>query len=302
MPDYMFDGAFDKDKVDECKTAGAVAMSHYLTGQHAQTSAQPQDIRAAGMGAVLNYERAAGELVGASRAKGQEVARAALAGVDADCPRDGTVAIYFSVDVFVAGDRLSVCDEAFAGINDVVGDAFIVKTYGEGALIDHLVAKGLVEGKQWLSASSSFPGYNPHSNNVCLVQQVGAFVPGTDRNLITDTDAIGAWWPAGSVHNIGDDMSAAEVAAINKHTDDALSAFWATIGGDQKVDLTRLGNAVHAGPDGLAGTLAAMAAKVAALTALVQAAGGLTAAQAQQIADTAAAKAVDGITVTVHSD
>jgi hypothetical protein len=208
MPAYMFDGAYDADMIDECKAAGGIAMSHYLTGTHAGTSAQPHAIRAKGMGAVENYERAAGELVGASRSDGQDIARRALGGVDPDCPRDGTIAVYFSVDVAVALRDITACDNGFAGINDILGSAFIPKTYAEGALIDHLVGKGLVQSKQWLSASSSYPGYNPDSGNVCMVQQVGTFVPKTDRNLITDPYAIGAWWPDNSPYVLGDDPMA----------------------------------------------------------------------------------------------
>ena len=198
----MYDGAYDSAEIPAAKTAGAIAMSYYIVGPFAASSASPGPVRGAGLGSVLNWERAPNALVGATRAQGQAIGQEALAAIDPACPRDGSVGIYFSVDVNVAMGSVAVCDECFRGINDILAGKFKVKCYAEGAVIDHLVSLGLVQGKQWLSASSSFPGYNPSDVNVCMVQQIATDVPNTDRNVVTDPYALDAWWPDGSIYGV----------------------------------------------------------------------------------------------------
>jgi hypothetical protein len=230
------------------------------------------------MGAVLTWEVAPAALVGASRRTGYSIGVEAINAVDPACPRDGSVAIYFAVDVEVSLDAIGTCDEAFRGLNDACAPAFKVKVYGEGALIDHLVGGGLVVGKQWLSASTSYPGYAPQDTDVCIVQQVGTDVPNTDRNLVTDPYAVDAWWPVGSPYG-GDDMPLSEqdIAAVAQAVKDAI--------GDE------LANAVWAGRDGIGrgrftqpwpgwldgrgvtGRLNELEAKVDALTAALAKAG-----------------------------
>lgn len=203
---FMYDAAFAPN-LAACKARGAVAMSHYLTGTYGGTSAQPRAIRAAGMGAVFNWERDPGALIGASREQGRNIAVEALAAIDPAAPR-GKIACYFSVDKDVLNSRLGSCDQGFLGIRDVLGTAVRPAVYGELGLIDHLVSSRILTGKHWLSMSEGFsaPGtYDPASPNVCLVQMhdikgnwIGTDVPGTDRNTVTDAHALGAWWPDNS--------------------------------------------------------------------------------------------------------
>ncbi|MGZ4524099.1 MAG: hypothetical protein ACXVXO_11895 [Mycobacteriaceae bacterium] len=193
------------------RQAGGVAVNHYLTGIYAGSSTQPRLARAAGLGCILTYEQGPSELVGTSRAYGRMVGqRAVTAAVAAGAPADGSVAIFFSVDVNVAnaGD----CDQAFLGIRDACAGKFQVRAYAQGSVIDHLAAAGITGGKGWLAAPTSWPGFNPSSPNVCLVQRVGTDVPGTDLNDITDINALGAWWPDGSPY--GDDMTPDECRAV----------------------------------------------------------------------------------------
>ena len=210
----MYDGAYDATEIAAAKAAGAIAMSHYLVGPYASTSAQPAAIRADGLGAVMNWERDPTALIGASRAQGQAIAQEAIAAVDPGCPRGGTVGIYFSVDAIVALSGITSCDASFLGLNDVCRGKFKVKAYGEGALIDHLVQTGLVQGKQWLSASSSFPDYNPNDLNVCMTQQVGTDVPNTDKNIISDPHALDAWWPDNSPYGADMPLSQADADLV----------------------------------------------------------------------------------------
>ena len=202
----MYDAAYGQTlDLPDCRRRGAIAISHYVTGQYATTSPQPAAIRAAGMGALLNWERTAGALVGLSRFGGQAIGREFLNVADPACPQDGTVAGYFSVDVDVAAGNLDACDQAFLGIDDVLRGHFRTAVYGEGDLIDHLVSSNILHGKHWLSMSEGFGGFNAMSPNVCVVQMhdaagnwIGTDLPATDRNTVTDPYALNAWWNDGS--------------------------------------------------------------------------------------------------------
>lgn len=200
---YGYDAAYPPPPAT-IKAAGGVLMAVYLTAKYAVPTSRCAQIRATGLGVLLNYEEGAAELVTAGRSGGQAAARRALAAAIADgAPASNTLGIYFSVDVNVSPGQFAAVGAAFDGINDVLRGKFLVHVYGEGALIDYLIATGRVVGRQWLSASTSFPGFNADSPNVGLVQLVGTNVPGTDQNTITNAAGLDAWWPAGSPY--GDD-------------------------------------------------------------------------------------------------
>lgn len=195
-----YDAAFAPN-LDLVVQHGGVAVNHYLTGSYASTSCQPAAAHAANLGSILTYEEGASELVGASRNDGQVVGRKILSALQGQgVPLDGTVAVYPSVDIEVAAGAVGACDQAFLGIRDVLAGKVSIRCYGEGALIDHLAAMHLTDGPGWLSGSTSFPGYQPDDVNVCLVQTAGD-IPGTDKNLVTNIAALGAWWPAGSQYS-----------------------------------------------------------------------------------------------------
>lgn len=202
MTVYVYDAASAKD-INAEVAAGAIGVAVYLTGSFAVSAAWCATIHARGLAVFLNYEQAADELVYAGRAGGQGAGQRALsAAIALGAPANNTCAIAYSVDVNVPGSQFAQVGAAFDGINDVTHGKFQTHVYGEGALIDYLVATGRVTGKQWLSASSSFPGFNPASQNVALVQQVGSPVPNTDQNVVTDIN-FGGWWPPGSPHSAG---------------------------------------------------------------------------------------------------
>lgn len=289
---YMYDAAFAPANLAIWKRPNVIAGSHYVTGSYASSSAQPHALRAIGLGAQLNWERMPAALVGATREHGRNIAVEFLSGLDKDCPRNGSLGAYMSVDVDVPNNTAgySSCDEGFRGINDVLrpqaGPLFMVKTYGEIGLIEHLVAAGLVQGKQWLSMSEGFstPGhYGATSEHVCMVQMhdsrgnwIGTDLLSTDRNTITDPHAAGIWWPDNSPYATEDDMSPEDVkkmfdqlAAIRTHQDDyygdphrkysalqlsaKLDRILASVGGlkNGAVDVTELADALAAelGPD-----------------------------------------------------
>lgn len=241
----MYDAATSPD-LRTCKAHGAIAMSHYLTRSYAGTSPQPDAVRKLGMGVLLNAEGYAAELKGASRAKGRSFAEEALDALEEGVPRNGTVKIAYSVDTDLTD--LTVCDEAFRGINDVhTGEktGIQVGLYGEGGLIERLHKLGLVQGGQWLSMSEGFGGFQHAlaSGLVAVVQMhdargnwIGTDIPGTDRNTVINPHTLGAWWPDGSPYAQEDDMSAADVKAINNHTDAAIAkVIDAVNAGDRRV-------------------------------------------------------------------
>lgn len=292
MASAMFDAAY-APKLADVKAAGGIAMSCYLTGQYAATSPQPNRLHAAGLGALGNYERGAGELVACGYARGVEIGReAATAYIGKGAPAGQKLAIYFSVDVNAAPSTFPAIGRAFDGIKAGLAGRFVPRVYGEGALIDYLLTSKRVAGPQWLSASSSFPGFNPISPHVGLVQKVGTPVAGTDLDVITcDPSELGIWWPAGSPYLEVDPLAGYTLDQIAQAVVDKLipNAYdgHPSVGGilaaiDEHVnDVEKLVKAVNtatAAPGGTLARLAAVQAQVAALAADVAAikAGNVT--------------------------
>jgi hypothetical protein len=202
---YGYDAAYPPT-LDQLAAGSPSIIACYLTGNYAVPSGWPQQIRARGWSALANYEQAAGELTTCGRAGGQDVGRRAMAAALADgfpgacrCGTAGAVCesgIWFSVDVDVAQPAFGAVGAAFDGINDVIRPRFCAHVYGEGLLIDYLVATERVCRGDWLSASSGFPGYNQYSPNVGVYQMIGSPVPGTDQNTITRPSDLHVWRPS----------------------------------------------------------------------------------------------------------
>lgn len=288
MTRFMYDAAY-APSLSAVKAHGGLGMSCYLTGDYASTSPQPAKLRAAGLFALGNYERGAGELVSCGYDRGVEIGKeAATAFIAKGAPRNTRLtpakkrlAIYFSVDVNVRVSDFPAVGKAFDGIKKGLAGRFDPRVYGEGALIDYLIKTKRVTGPQWLSASSSFPGYDASSPHVGLVQKVGSPVGGTDQDVITcDPSELGAWWPAGTttptkevdplagytldqiadavvgklVDNAygGHPSVGAVLTAIDKHVNDTAA-------------LVKSLNAAAAAPGGLLARLAALQAQTAEL-------------------------------------
>jgi hypothetical protein len=194
----MFDAAY-APSFKAVKQNGGIAVNSYISGMYQDTTSDPAAARKAGLGVVMTYEEGRSELVHAGRGDGQAVARKILAALEREgVPLDGSIAVYPSVDVSVAA--ADACDAAWRGLRDVLHGKVSVRYYGEGRVGDHLFDAGLLDGKYWLAAPSSWPGFDgtADTKRVCVVQLVGSPVHGTDQNVITDPHALGAWWPKGS--------------------------------------------------------------------------------------------------------
>nr|QOL00352.1 hypothetical protein [uncultured organism] len=173
------------------------AMSLYTDGGHATPLSTVQAFRKAGIPIWPNHENAANELLGGGSA-GTAAAQHAVAAVCSwGVPTNGTVDIVYSVDVNTPATEFPTIGAAFGAINAVHAGRFNAKCYGEGALIDYLVTHGFIKPGNWLSASSSFPGYNINDGNVAVWQQVGTDIAGTDRDVITHLELMGLWMPDG---------------------------------------------------------------------------------------------------------
>jgi hypothetical protein len=216
---FAYDGAYARD-LDAMVAHGAIAVTVYLTGNYAVPKSWVAQIHARGLGVVPNYEEAANELVYCGRTGGQSVGLRAMGAAIADrIPADNTVAILFSVDVNVQPFQFPLVGTAFDGINDVIKGRYLTDAYGEGALIDYLIDTGRIQPgvKAWLSGSSSFPGFNPASPHIGLVQLIGSPVASTDQDKFTDPAGLHAWWPPNSPYLGGDlPMTAPQIAAIAK--------------------------------------------------------------------------------------
>jgi hypothetical protein len=168
----------------------------YTDGNFAYGKPRVDQVRASGVGVLANHERAVDQLLTGG---GTQAAMDAVAAVLSwGMPADGSCAIFYSVDLSVSPAQYPTVGAAFDQINAVHAGRFRTGVYGQGGLIDYLHQTGRTSVKGWLSASSSFPGYNPQSPNVGLYQLVGSDVAGTDKNIVTDAANLGVWWPNGT--------------------------------------------------------------------------------------------------------
>lgn len=226
-----YDGASAFD-LNVAKQHSGIAVTGYLVGHPGGFNPidknRVNQIRALGMGFVPNWERSADFFntctIADAQAAGAEGASACRA---LGLPADGTLRVPFSFDGYVQGNRFVEMGQKFNAVRTGLGTGFQAMIYGQYSLINYLVTTGHAPGKHWLSGSTYNEPYNPSGPNICMVQShdaagnwINTEVPGTDVNTVIDPHALGAWWPPGSPY--GDDMSPADVAAINAHTDEMI--------------------------------------------------------------------------------
>lgn len=208
---WGYDAAFFQPA--EVVGSRAMLCSIYTDGPHAYTEAEIQEIRSAGKWIGWNHERGQLDLMNGTAA-GTAAANAAVGPViAAGTPTDGTVAIAYSVDGDPPASEYSQAAGAFQAIRTAHAGKFLVGFYGPLALYKYLKTRGLVDTKCWLSASTSFAGYNPNDPDVGMVQLVGTDIPNTDRNAITDLSGLHAWAPEGGTVTPGEAAQLSDVDA-----------------------------------------------------------------------------------------
>lgn len=196
---YAYDGA-SAFSLTDAKSHGAVIITGYIVGHPGGMDpinrARVNQIRALGMGFLPNWERGAGYLVTCTRADGVAAGKEALTALrELGVPDDGTVACAFSWDVNVHPSQYPHCGTVSDGIIEGLAGHYLFTAYGQGGLIDYFAQTGRLKSEGWLSASSSFPGYDAADPHVALVQRIGTPVPGTDQDIVTDAKNAHAWWP-----------------------------------------------------------------------------------------------------------
>lgn len=199
---FAFDGVSPFD-LKAAKNAGAILITGYIVGHPGGMNpidkARVDKIRSMGMGFLPNWERGAAYLVNCSKADGVAAGREAVTALRAlGVPDDGTIACPFSWDTWVDPTQYHHCGDVADGIIEGLAGRYRFSAYGQGGLIDYLTSTGRMQAQGWLSASSSFPGYDAASPRVALVQHISTPVPGTDLDVVTDPYHVGAWWPTGS--------------------------------------------------------------------------------------------------------
>lgn len=211
-----YDGASAPD-IAAVKAAGGILVPCYLVGPYAVAPQRGVELRAEGLGAFYNWERQPDFLTNCGVPGGVDAASDAITAIlGQGVPADGTIGIAYSVDVEVDPTNYHLVGDAFSGINQEHAGRFLAKVYGQGGLIDYLTSQNLVHPCQWLSSSSSFPGYNIASPNVGMYQLVESDIPNTDKNILTYPSMLNAWWPEGSPYITGSgEMTSSEQAWIN---------------------------------------------------------------------------------------
>lgn len=220
IPLYGYDGA-SPFNLSLARANHGIVCTGYIVGHpggmNPVDKARVNLIRALGMGFLPNWERAANALVIGTRQDGHDAGVEALAACRAlGVPDDGTVACAFSWDVDIDTRLYQHCGQVADGIIAGLAGHYRFTAYGQGGLIDHLVQTGRMTGGGWLSGSSSFPGFDPASPNVAMVQShdvngnwLNTPVFGTDINTVTRPHELAAWWPEGSEYG----MTPADVVA-----------------------------------------------------------------------------------------
>jgi hypothetical protein len=250
---YAYDGASPFD-MGLAKQHGAVAITGYIVGHpggfNQIDKTRVDDALQLGLGFVPNWERGASYLVTCGRSGGLAAGQEAVPALRAlGLPDDGTISCVFSWDTAISASLYPQCGQVADGIIAGLAGHYLFSAYGQGGLIDYFVATGRMKPayghpvKGWLSGSSSFPGYNPRSPNVAMIQSrdlagnwLTDAVPGTDINIITDPYGLHAHWPASSPYG-GDEV----------FTDADAKKFWDhPIGIPQKGGGTDVGTAAQA--------------------------------------------------------
>lgn len=159
-------------------SAGVVGVSRYIAPQawgwpKAVTPSELAGLLAAGVQVALNFEAGQADYLGGfntgvNHAHAIATALAEL-GVHSDTP------VYVSIDTNVAVSGFGTAESYLSGLKQVLGPRPL-GLYGEGALIEDCVAKGLVV-YGWESESTSFPGNNQLTPHTVLVQRFGESVP-----------------------------------------------------------------------------------------------------------------------------
>ena len=207
---YAYDGA-SPFSLSDAKAKGAILITGYIAGHPGGydpiSKARVNEIRAAGMGFLPNWEIGADYLVTCGKSGGLAAGKQAVAALTSlGVPYNGTIAVVFSWDTYIQPAQYAQCAQVADGIIEGLAGKYLFSAYGQGGLLSYLSETGRMKVKGWLSASSGFPGYDPTASYVGLVQETSTNVPGTDRDhIITDPHNIGAWWPDGSPY--GDDVA-----------------------------------------------------------------------------------------------
>lgn len=201
-----FDYSFARPSPAALKAAGAVAVARYLTGDgKALTVSEAAELHAAGIGIVLNFEADAGDaLLGAGKgAANGQIARAAANALGA-----GGLPIYYSVDRDISTSQLPT---VLAYLHAADNAAQPSRCYAEFDVVEAFARPA------WQTIAWSGGQLSKHA--VFYQWQIKQTLDGSavDYDQVIDAAQLGAWWPPGSPYAQGDDMSAADVAAIETY-------------------------------------------------------------------------------------
>lgn len=181
------------------KAAGCQVVFRYLSNPgwpKNLTLAEAQELHAAGIAIVLNYETSGTFMLGGYGA-GQECARSARAQATA-LGAPATARIYYSADFDVTAAQVSIVMAFLQGAASVDGAAE-VDEYGGLRLAQAAAAAGM---RPWQTVAWSGGMWEPRD----VARQTGEqrYVGGVqvDVNEIEDFGALGAWMPGGVMGTI----------------------------------------------------------------------------------------------------
>jgi hypothetical protein len=297
---YALDYSAGRPSAAQVLAAGYVGVIRYVgfpSNRKCITADEYRDMTSNGVGVSLVYEQSVGDAL-RGRAAGQAAARLALAhAADVGYPVN-TRPIYYACDTDVVSEaEFAAVLDYLRGAGDIHGGPSRVGVYGEYDVVERAAHAGVAA---WRWQTRAWSG-GRLSTQAQIRQEIGTYTVGgigCDRNTILVPD----WGQTGLVQEeIDMPLTPADVDLIWNE-----SVAWPpNTDLPHGKDVYNLREWIVGANIGAARALVivtTLTAQVAALAALMQHSGGLTAEQTHQIALDAAQEAVAGLSFTVNAE
>lgn len=203
-PDAV-DFSFDRVSGATLAKAGIKLAARYLshTPKKNLTADEATDLRSHGVGVLLNWESGAGRPLLGSAAGAADAADACLLAGQIGAPRGCT--IYYSCDRDVNASQYDAIANYYTAAKHASAGRYRVGVYGEFEIVEELHRRGVVDG-EWQTYAWSGGRLSIQSDLYQYLNSQRMAGAAVDYDHIIHAADLGAWWPAGSANNIGEDI------------------------------------------------------------------------------------------------